>query len=150
MPEDRLVQRRGCGFPIPGGVYLESIGSAGGTLPGIVVLDPPIPVDHFHRGFVMIDLDATIAAHNVQYVGASLQSAEDYKLRAGMDKIARDVFGEGVRIKQGQVTKFHDAAFHILDQAGWQPGGAAAAMQARAILRGQASALAPMVNLKAA
>jgi hypothetical protein len=67
-----------------------------------------------------------------------------------MDKIARDVFGDGARIKQGQVTKFHDAAFHLLDQAGWQPGGAATAMRARSILREQASILAPMVELKGA
>ena len=55
MAEDRLVQERGCGFPKPGGVYLESMGSAGGLLPIIVVLDPPIPVDHFHRGWVYYD-----------------------------------------------------------------------------------------------
>jgi hypothetical protein len=146
--EERLVQERGCGYPKPGGVYLESIGNAGGTLPAIVVLVPPIPVDHFHRGWVYVDLSACIAAGNVQYVGASVQSAEDYKLRAGMDKIARDVFGNGARVKQGQVTRFHDAAFRVLESAGWQPDGTAAAMQARAILRAQASALAPMVDVK--
>jgi len=46
----RPVTRRGCGYPKPGGVYLESQGEVGGTLPMIVVIDPPIPHDHFHRG----------------------------------------------------------------------------------------------------
>jgi hypothetical protein len=27
----RAVMRRGCGYPKPGGVYLESMGEAGGT-----------------------------------------------------------------------------------------------------------------------
>jgi hypothetical protein len=43
--ETRLVTRRGCGYPKPGGVYLESQGEVGGTLPIIVVIDPPIEHD---------------------------------------------------------------------------------------------------------
>lgn len=65
-----------------------------------------------------IDLDASIAIHGAQYVGVSVRSAEDHKLRAGMDQIARDIFGAGARVKQGQVTKFHDAAFRVLRDAG--------------------------------
>ena len=51
----RLVSRRGCGYPKPGGVYLESQGEAGGTLPIIVVIDPPIEHTHFHRSWVYYD-----------------------------------------------------------------------------------------------
>ncbi len=145
--EERFVKPRKCGYPKPGGVYLESIGDAGGTLPIIVVLDPPIPVDHFHRGWVYVDLSGSIAAGNVQYVGTSVESAEDYKLRSAMDKIAHDIFGDDARVKPGQATKFHDAAFRILEAAGWKPGSTAAALQARGILREQVTVLAPMVEV---
>jgi hypothetical protein len=64
------------------------------------------------------DLDASIATPGAQSTGASVQSAEDSKLRAGMDKITRDVFGNSARVKQGQASKFHDAAFRILENAG--------------------------------
>ncbi len=53
--EVRQVSRRGCGYPKPGGVYLESQGEAGGTLPIIVVIEPPIEHTHFHRGWVYYD-----------------------------------------------------------------------------------------------
>ncbi|MBI5033305.1 MAG: hypothetical protein HZB51_22525 [Chloroflexi bacterium] len=43
--EVRPVMRRGCGYPKPGGVYLESMGELGGTLPIIVVIDPPVEHD---------------------------------------------------------------------------------------------------------
>ena len=63
--EVRQVMRRGCGYPKPGGVYLESQGKAGGTLPIIVVIEPPIEHDHFHRGWVYIDLDEMLAKQQV-------------------------------------------------------------------------------------
>ncbi len=69
----RPVTRRGCGYPKPGGVYLESQEEAGGTLPIIVVIDPPIPHDHFHRGWVYIDLDDMLAKRQVSYVGMADQ-----------------------------------------------------------------------------
>ena len=144
--QTRHVTRRGCGYPKPGGVYLESMGEAGGTLPLIVVLDPQIPHDHFHRGWVYVDLDAMLASQEIKYVGSSVASAEEWRLRQKYQPIANDVFGPEVRIKNGQVIKFRDAAARILLQAGWQPGGIASAMQAAGILREHADALAPFVQ----
>src|SRR5512143_281938 len=122
--EVRNVMRRGCGYPKPGGVYVECIGEPGGTLPIIVVLDPPIPYSHFHRGWVYIDLDALIESREVKYVGSSVASAEEWHLRQRYQPIAQDVFGEDARLKNGQVLKFRETAVRILADAGWQPGAA--------------------------
>lgn len=148
MAETRLVQRRGCGYPKPGGVYLESQGEAGGTLPIIVVIGPPIEHDHFHRSYVYIDLDEMLAKRQVSYVGTSVASAEEWHLRQKYQGIARDIFGAGVRIKSGQVMRFRDTAARILMEAGWRPGGVASAMQAAQILREHAEELTALVEVK--
>ena len=145
--EIRPMMRRGCGYPKPGGVYLESQGEAGGTLPIIVVIDPPIEHDHFHRGWVYIDLDEMLATQQVSYVGTSVASAEEWHLRQKYQGIARDVFSDGVRIKSGQVIRFRDVAARILTDAGWKPGGMASAMQAMRILREHAEELASLVEI---
>jgi hypothetical protein len=144
--EIRPVMPRGCGYPKPGAVYLESQGEAGGTLPIIVVIEPPIEHDHFHRGWVYIDLDAMLAKREASYVGTSVASAEEWHLRKKYEGIARDVFGEGVRIKNGQVIRFRDTAARILTNAGWQPGGKASALQAAWILREHAEELVALVE----
>ena len=145
--EVRQVMRRGCGYPKPGGVYLESRGEAGGTLPIIVVIQPPIPHDHFHRSYVYIDLDEMLAKQQVSYVGTSVASAEEWHLRQKFQGIARDVFGDGVRIKSGQIIRFRDTAARILTDASWRPGGVASAMQAARILREHAEELASLVEI---
>ena len=147
--EIRHVMRRGCGYPKPGGVYIECIGEPGGTLPIIVVLDPPIPHDHFHRSYIYCDLDAMLESREVKYVGSSVASAEEWHLRQKYQGIARDVFGPEARIKNGQVLKFRDTAARILTQAGWEPGGTAGMMQAQQILREHMTQLATLVDLKA-
>ncbi len=141
------VMRRGCGYPKPGGVYLESQGEAGGTLPIIVVIDPPIEHTHFHRGWVYIDLDEMLAKQQVSYVGTSVASAEEWHLRQKYQGIARDVFGEGVRIKNGQIIRFRDTAARILTIAGWKPSGMASMKQASRILREHAEELASLVEI---
>jgi hypothetical protein len=145
--ELRPVMRRGCGYPKPGGVYLESQGEAGGTLPIIVVIDPPVEHDHFHRSYVYIDLDEMLATQQVSYVGTSVASAEEWHLRQKYQGIARDVFGDGVRIKSGQVIRFRDTAARILMERGCRPGGMASAMQAARILREHAEELASLVEI---
>ncbi len=145
--EVRYLSRRGCGYPKPGGVYLESLGEAGGTLPIIVVIDPPIEHSHFHRGYVYIDLDEMLSTQQVSYVGSSVASAEEWHLRRKYQGIARDVFGDGVRIKNGQIIRFRDAAARILTSVGWRPGGLASSMQASRILREHAEELASLVEL---
>ncbi len=145
--EVRPVSRRGCGYPKPGGVYLESMGEAGGTLPIIVVIDPPVVYDHFHRSYVYIDLDDLLRTRQVSYVGTSVASAEEWHLRQKFQAIARDVFGEGVRIKSGQIVRFRDTAARILMDAGWRPGGVASALQAARILREHAEELASLVEI---
>jgi len=145
--EVRAVMRRGCGYPKPGGVYLESMGEAGGTLPIIVVIDPPVEHDHFHRSFVYIDLDEMLRKQQVSYVGTSVVSAEEWHLRQKFQGIARDVFGDSVRIKSGQIIRFRDTAARILTEAGWQPGGLASMKQASRLLREHAAELASLVEI---
>jgi hypothetical protein len=128
-------------------VYLESQGEAGGTLPIIVIIEPPIPHDHFHRSYVYIDLDDMLAKQQVSYVGTSVASAEEWHLRQKYQGIARDVFGDSVRIKSGQVIRFRDTAARILMDSGWRPGGVASAMQAARILREHAEELASLVEI---
>jgi hypothetical protein len=82
------------------------MGEPGGTLPIIVVLDPPIPYSHFHRGWVYMDLDAPFESREVKYVGSSVASAEDWHLRQKYQPIAQDVFGDDARLKNGQVLSF--------------------------------------------
>ncbi len=145
--EVRQVTRRGCGYPKPGGVYLESQGEVGGTLPIIVVIDPPIEHSHFHRGWVYVSLDDMLKKQQVSYVGTSVASAEEWHLRKKYEGIARDVFGNGVGIKSGQVIRFRDSAARILMEQGWIPGGVASAMQAARILREHAEELASLVEI---
>ena len=145
--EVRAVMRRGCGYPKPGGVYLESMGESGGTLPIIVVIDPPVEHDHFHRSFVYIDLDEMLRKQQVSYVGTSVASAEEWHLRKKFEGIARDVFGDSVRIKNGQIIRFRDTAARILTDAGWRPGGTARMMQAAQILHEHAEELASLVEI---
>ena len=89
-----------------------------------------------------------LAKQRVSYVGTSVASAEEWHLRQKFQGIARDVFGEGVRIKNGQIIRFRDTAARILTHAGWQPGGMASAKQAVRILREHAEGLAACVEVK--
>ncbi|MCL4488375.1 MAG: hypothetical protein M1570_09635 [Chloroflexi bacterium] len=143
--EIRDVMRRGCGYPKPGGVYVECIGEPGGTLPIIVVLDPPIEHDHFHRGWVYIDLDAMLEEQKVKYVGTSLASAEEWHLRQKYQPIAQDVFGPEARLKDGQVLRFRETAARLLEEAGWQPG--VTVNQAVEVLREHMSELAAFIDI---
>ncbi len=145
--EVRAVMRRGCGYPKPGGVYLESMGEPGGTLPMIVVIDPPVEYDHFHRSYVYIDLDDLLKKRQVSYVGASVASAEEWHLRQKFQGIARDLFGDGVRIKDGQIIRFRDTAARILTESGWKPGRKATVLEANHILLQHIEELAPLVEV---
>jgi len=89
-----------------------------------------------------------VEQQQVCYVGTSVASAEEWHLRQKYQGIARDVFGEGVQIKNGQVLRFRDTAARILTHAGWQPGGTASAMLASRILREHAEELAACVEVK--
>ncbi len=144
--EIRNVMRRGCGYPKPGGVYVECIGEPGGTLPIIVVLDPPIEHDHFHRGWVYIDLDAMLEEQKVKYAGTSVASAEEWHLRQKYQPIAQDVFGPDTRLKDGQVLRFRETAARLLEEAGWQPG--VTITEAVQILQEHLQELAPFVEIK--
>jgi hypothetical protein len=83
------------------------------------------------------------------YVGWLVASAEEWHLRQKYQSIARDVFGDGVRIKNGQIIRFRDTAARILAGARftWKPGAMASAMQAARILREHAEELASLVEI---
>jgi hypothetical protein len=77
-------------------------------------------------------------------------SAEEWHLRKKYEGIARDVFGDGVRIKHGQIIRFRDTAARILIDQGWRSSGVASAMQAARILREHAEELATLVDITTA
>ena len=88
--------------------------------------------------------------HQVSYVGQSVASAEEWHLRSKFQGIARDVFGEGARIKDGQIIRFRDTAARILTEAGWKTNASSAthAWEALRILRGHPDGLASLVEIK--
>ena len=122
-------------------------GEAGGTLPIIAVIDPPVEHDHFHRSYAYIDLDDLLRTRQVSYAGTAVASAEEWHLRQKYQSIACDLFGDGARIKSGQVIRFRDTVARILTAAGWKPGGIASASQAARILREHIAELAPLVEI---
>ena len=92
-----------------------------------------------------------LAKQQVSYVGTSVASAEEWHLRQKYQGIARDVFGEGVRIKNGQIIRFRDTAARpqsVMD-AGWKPGAQSVASlkQAARLLREHAEELASLVEI---
>ena len=141
----RVVHRRGCGYPKEGGVYVESIGTADGTLPRIVIISPPIPLDHTHLGWVYVDLDAMLREQRVQHAGPSQKTAEDYSLRRVLGPIVRDLFGDSARLTNA--VGFYNTARRILAEAGVVESGGVATMRARQVLRANVDRLAPFVKV---
>lgn len=88
-----------------------------------------------------------LKTREVKYVGSSVASAEEWYLRQKYQGNARDVFGGGVRIKNGQVIRFRDTAARILNAAGWAPGAIASASLASRILREHAEELESLVEI---
>lgn len=89
-----------------------------------------------------------IAEQEVKYVGTSLTSAEEWRLRSKYQPIAQDVFGAEARLRDGQAVRFREVAARLLEQAGWRPGASASVDEAVHILREHVAELAPYVEVK--
>ena len=111
------VGPRGCGYPEPGGYYVECIGSPDGTLPMFVPLEPPAPYQFF-RGVVRLDGDYVSEKGQVKTLS---NAAEEARVREMVDLVARFIFGDAARVRDGQCLKFHHDLFEILVKNGWQP-----------------------------
>jgi hypothetical protein len=117
MIELREVGPRGCGYPEPGGYYVECIGSPDGTLPMFVPLEPPAPYQFF-RCVVRLDGDYVIEKGQVKTLSTV---GEEARVREMVDLVARYIFGSAARVREGRCLKFHHDLFEILIENGWQP-----------------------------
>lgn len=115
MVEIREVGPRGCGYPEEGGYYIECIGGPDGTLPMFVPLNPPVPYQFF-RGVVRLDGDYVMEKGQVKTLSTA---AEEARVRGKVDLIARFVFGDAARVREGQCLKFHHDLFEILIENSW-------------------------------
>jgi hypothetical protein len=149
MIDERIVCSRGCGFPVPGGCYVESIGSEEGVLPDIVVFEDPIPYpDAFHRGWINIDLDALIAGAGVQRTGKSLARLEDTKLRQTADHLLGETFGANVVVRPGHALTLIEQIAHVFTANGILPGEPASAEQMKGVLQANLQDLLLHIDFK--
>ncbi len=124
---ERQVGPRGCGYPVEGGCYLESIGGAGGMLPWFVPINPAVPW-HFFRGVTIIDGGYILA----QTEGAKDVDYERLKL---MEEFAQIFFGENAKIAEGHVEAFARELNLVLDENGHSAEGADEKTFEAAVLR---------------
>ncbi len=128
---EREVGPRGCGYPVEGGCYLESIGGAGGLLPWFVPIKPEVPW-HFFRGVTIVDgsyiLRQTEGSKDVDY--------ERLKL---MEEFAQIFFGEHAKIAEGHMEQFARELNLVLDENGHPEEGANATTFEAAVLRARES-----------
>lgn len=110
---ERQVGPRGCGYPVEGGCYIESIGSAGGMLPWFVPIQPPVPW-HFFRGVTIIDGAYLLA----QTEG---KDAEYERLKL-LEEFAQLFFGEHAKLVEGHTEQFARELNLVLDENGHSEG----------------------------
>ncbi len=106
---ERRVGPRGCGYPVEGGCYIESIGGAGGMLPWFVPIEPPVPW-HFFRGVTIIE--------GAFLLGQTESKDADYERRKLMEEFAQLFFGEHARLVEGHTEAFARELNLVLDENG--------------------------------
>lgn len=126
---EREVGPRGCGYPVEGGCYIESIGGAGGMLPWFVPIEPPVPW-HFFRGVTIVD---------GAYILAKTEGKDaDYERLKLMEEFAQIFFGEYAKLVQGHTEQFARELNFVLDENGHSEGGDEKTFE-KAILRARES-----------
>lgn len=110
----REVGPRGCGYPVEGGCYIESIGGAGGMLPWFVPIQPPVPW-HFFRGITIVD--------GAYILGQTESKDTDYERLKLMEEFAQIFFGEHAKIVKGHTEQFARELNLALDENGHPENG---------------------------
>ncbi len=127
---EREVGPRGCGYPVEGGCYIESIGGAGGMLPWFVPIEPPIPW-HFFRGVTIVD--------GAYILGQTESKDADYERLKLMEEFAQIFFGEHAKIVQGHAEQFARELNFVLDENGHPEEGGDQKTFEHAVLRARES-----------
>lgn len=118
---ERQVGPRGCGYPVEGGCYIESIGGAGGMLPWFVPIEPPVAW-HFFRGVTILD--------GAFLLGQTEVKDADYERRKLMEEFAQVFFGEHARLVEGHTETFARELNFVLDENGHGEDGDAKSFEA--------------------
>jgi len=128
----REVGPRGCGYPVEGGCYIESIGGAGGMLPWFVPIQPPVPW-HFFRGVTIVDGAYILASGHAPgtssverdrlRLGQTESKDTDYERLKLMEEFAQIFFGEHAKIVKGHTEQFARELNLALDENGHPENG---------------------------
>lgn len=112
---ERQVGPRGCGYPVPGGFYIESIGAVGGMLPKFVALDPALAW-HFARGVTIVDGDFILEQGQIK---TESDAAFNWERRQMLVPLAKFLFGEYAQILDAHIEQFHRELVVALEEHGF-------------------------------
>lgn len=125
---ERQVGPRGCGYPVAGGFYVESIGAVGGMLPRFVSIEPALPW-HFSRGITLVDGDFILEQGQIK---TESDAGLNWERRQMLAPLAQFLFGDHAQIAEDHIEQFHRALLVALDEQGFtttDDGGADAFQQ---------------------
>lgn len=111
----REIGPRGCGYPVEGGFYIESIGAVGGMLPRFVSIDPALPW-HFSRGVTIVDGDFILEQGQIK---TESDAAFNWERRQMLTPLAKFLFSEHAEIVQEHIEQFHCELIVALDEHGF-------------------------------
>ncbi len=111
----REIGPRGCGYPVEGGFYIESIGAVGGMLPKFVAIEPALPW-HFSRGVTFVDGDFILEQGQVK---TESDAAFNWERRQMLTPLAKFLFSEHAEIVQEHIEQFHRELIVTLDEHGF-------------------------------
>ncbi len=108
----REIGPRGCGYPVEGGFYIESIGAVGGMLPKFVAIEPALPW-HFSRGVTIVDGDFILEQGQIK---TESDAAFNWERRQMLTPLAKFLFSEHADIVQEHIEQFHRELIVALDE----------------------------------
>ncbi len=108
----REIGPRGCGYPVEGGFYIESIGAVGGMLPRFVSIEPALPW-HFSRGVTIVDGDFILEQGQIK---TESDAAFNWERRQMLTPLAKFLFSEHAEIVQEHIEQFHRELIVALDE----------------------------------
>ncbi len=111
----REIGPRGCGYPVEGGFYIESIGAVGGMLPRFVSIEPALPW-HFSRGVTIVDGDFILEQGQIK---TESDAAFNWERRQMFTPLVKFLFSEHAEIAQEHIEQFHRELIVALDQHGF-------------------------------
>lgn len=112
---ERQVGPRGCGYPVQGGFYIESIGTVGGMLPSFVSIDPALPW-HFSRGVTIVDGDYILEQGQIK---TESDVAFNWGRRQLLTPLVKYFFSEHAQLIETHIEQFHRELIVALDEDGF-------------------------------